>query len=231
MPRAQRDGPPLPEGAKAVRPKRAASLILVRRDADAPRILMGRRNSAHAFMPDRWVFPGGRVDRGDHRAPAATELRPEVVQVFDRAGQAASARGLALAAVRETFEEAGLLLATHTPARPAAGAWRPFLAQGAAPDLSALDVLARAITPPDVARRYDTWFFMADAERLISQDRQPDCGELDEIAWIAPQETETLALPAITRLILAEAVARLDDPTRARPSFRFVGARRVIGSL
>lgn len=221
----------MPEGAKTVRPKRAASLILVRRDAGTPRILMGRRNSAHAFMPDRWVFPGGRVDRGDHRAPAASELRPEVVQVFDRAGQAAPARGLALAAVRETFEEAGLLLATPTPARPAAGAWRPFLAQGAAPDLAALDVLARAITPPDVARRYDTWFFIADADRLISQDRQPDCGELDEIAWIAPHETETLALPAITRLILAEAIARLDDPTRPRLSFRFVGAKRVIGSL
>jgi 8-oxo-dGTP pyrophosphatase MutT (NUDIX family) len=229
--RPQRDGPPLPNGAKAVRPKPAASLILVRRDGDGPRVLMGRRNSGHTFMPDRWVFPGGRMDRGDHRAPAATEVSSEIAAVFARNGQAARARGLALAAVRETFEEAGLLIAVPAPARPAAGAWRPFLAQGALPDLAALDVFARAITPPDIARRYDTWFFLADASRLLSQDRQADCGELDEIAWITPGEAEDLPLPAITRLILAEAIARLDDADRPRLSFRFSGSKRTIGTL
>jgi 8-oxo-dGTP pyrophosphatase MutT (NUDIX family) len=229
--RPQRDGPPQAEGVRAVRPKSAASLILVRRDPDGPRVLMGRRNSGHAFMPERWVFPGGRLDRGDHRATAATELSPDVADLFARHGQAARARGLALCAVRETFEETGLLIATPAPTRPGAGPWRPFLAQGAAPDLAALDVFARAITPPDVARRYDTWFFMAAAGRLLSQDRQPDCGELDEIAWITPTEAEALSLPSITRLILAEAMARLDDPNRPRPSFRLVGARRVITPL
>ncbi|WP_091739195.1 NUDIX hydrolase [Phenylobacterium immobile] len=229
--RPKRDGPPLPQGDKTVRPKAAASLILIRRDADSLRVLMGRRHSGHAFMPDRWVFPGGRMDRGDHRAPAATELAPDVVALFERNGQSARARGLALAAIRETFEEAGLLIATPAPTRPGAGAWRPFLAQGALPDLSALEVLARAITPPDIARRYDTWFFMAEATRLLSQDRQPDCGELDEIAWITPPEADALPLPGITRLILAEAIARLDDSSRPRPSFRFVGARRMISAL
>lgn len=229
--RPARDGPPRPEGQKAVRPKLAASLILVRRGADGPRVLMGRRHGGHAFMPDRWVFPGGRLDRSDHRAPSASELRPEILTVFARQRQLPRARALALAAIRETFEEAGLLIATPAPARPAAGPWRPFLALGAEPDPASLDLLGRAITPPDVARRYDTWFFLADAARLLSEAPLPDCGELDEIAWVTPAEAEALPLPAITRLVLAEAAARLDDPARPRLFFRFVGAKRTITAL
>jgi len=59
------------------RPKDAATLILVRRDGREPRLLMGRRSAGHAFMPAKWVFPGGRVDRADHRAPVLGELPPE----------------------------------------------------------------------------------------------------------------------------------------------------------
>ncbi|MDZ4320825.1 MAG: NUDIX hydrolase, partial [Phenylobacterium sp.] len=57
-----------PEGARAVKPRDAATIILVRRDAAKPRVLMGKRNSGHDFMPNLWVFPGGRIDRADFRA-------------------------------------------------------------------------------------------------------------------------------------------------------------------
>src|ERR671917_457150 len=82
------------ERARPLRPKHAGTLILVRRDGPEPRLLMGRRAGGHAFMPSKWVFPGGRVDRADRRAPSATELRPEVA-----AKVGARARPLALAAV------------------------------------------------------------------------------------------------------------------------------------
>ena len=199
------EGPPRVPGARAVRPKNAATVMIIRRDGPKPRVLMGKRHGGHSFMPDRWVFPGGRIDRADYHAPAATDLRPEVDALFDAYLPAGRGRALALAAVRETWEETGLLLARPAPARPAAGPWRPFVAQGALADLDALDIIARAITPPSVGKRFDTWFLLADAERLISLDRQADCGELEEIAWVDFDEAQTLPLPTVTRMMLKEA--------------------------
>jgi len=215
------DGPPRIAGARAVRPRDAATLILVRRDGPQPRVLMGRRHGGHSFMPNLWVFPGGRIDRADYRAPYASELRPEVAAIFATHLSPVRGRALALAAIRETWEEAGLLLARPAPPRPAAGPWRPFLARGALPDLEALDIVARAITPPSIGKRFDTWFLMADAERLLSLERQPDCGELEEVAWVEFDEALSLPLPAITRVMVEEAVARMADPGRPQPFLRY----------
>ena len=139
------------EGQKLVRPRHAATLIIVRRDAEKPRLLMGRRAGGHAFMPSKWVFPGGRVDRTDFAAPAASDLTAETRGKLELTARHASPllpRALALAAIRETFEEAGLLLARQASPRPGAGPWREFLEAGALPDLCALRFVARAITPP-----------------------------------------------------------------------------------
>jgi 8-oxo-dGTP pyrophosphatase MutT (NUDIX family) len=224
--RMKPEGPPRIPGARAVRPKYAATVMIIRRDGPKPRVLMGRRHGGHSFMPDRWVFPGGRIDRADYRAPFATDLRADVAATFD-AYLPGKGRALALAAVRETWEEAGLLLAKPAPARPAAGPWRSFVEQGALADLEALDVVARAITPPQVGKRFDTWFLVADAERLMSLDRQPDCGELEEIAWVDFDEAQALPLPTVTRMMITEAVERMRDPNRAKPFLRFrAGAMR-----
>lgn len=208
-------------GARAVRPRNAATLIIVRRDRKKPQVLMGKRNSGHDFMPNLWVFPGGRIDRSDWRAPYATDLSPVTAGKFEAHIPLAKGRALGLAAIRETFEEAGLLLARPTPGRPAAGPWREFLAQGAAPDLGALEIVARAVTPPMLAKRFDTWFLMADAERLVSLERQPDCGELEEIAWVDFDEAAALPLPSVTRMVISEAVKRLEEPGRPQPFMRF----------
>jgi 8-oxo-dGTP pyrophosphatase MutT (NUDIX family) len=221
IPRRPEGGRMRPEGARAVKPRDAATIILVRRDAAKPRVLMGKRNSGHDFMPNLWVFPGGRIDRADFRAPHATDLRPEVAAKFDRHIKLRRGQALALAAIRETFEEAGLLLAKKAPPRPGVGPWREFLAQGALPDLEAMEIIARAVTPPMLAKRFDTWFLMADAERLISLDRQPDCGELEEIAWVDFDDALGLELPMVTRTMIKEAVLRLDDPERPSPYMRF----------
>ena len=214
-----------------MRPKDAATLIIVRRDSGKPQVLMGKRHGGHNFMPNLWVFPGGRIDRADFRAPYATDLKPEVAALFETHLKGARGRALALAAVRETFEEAGLLLAKPAPQRPAAGPWREFLTQGALPDLEALDVVARAITPPMVAKRFDTWFLMAEADRLMSLERQADCGELEEIAWMGFEEALELQLPAITRTVIKEAVQRLENPNRPRPFIRFKTGGMKAGEL
>jgi 8-oxo-dGTP pyrophosphatase MutT (NUDIX family) len=215
------EGPPRVPGARAVRPRDAATLIIIRRDGAKPKVLMGKRNAGHNFMPNLWVFPGGRIDPADFRAPHATDLRPEVAALFNAHLKPGRGQALALAAIRETFEEAGLLLARPAEPRPGAGPWREFMAQGAAPDLDALDIVARAITPPMVGKRFDTWFLMAEAERLVSLERQPDCGELEEIAWVEFEDALALPLPAVTRMMIKEAVARLDDPSRPKPFMRF----------
>jgi 8-oxo-dGTP pyrophosphatase MutT (NUDIX family) len=186
---------------------------------------MGCRSGGHDFMPNKWVFPGGRVDRGDFTAPAATELRPEVQAELARCVPARFSqtlpRALAMAAVRETFEEAGLLLAKPIPPRSAVGGWRAFLAEGAAPDLAALELVARAVTPAAVGKRFDARFFMADASALMSLERAGDTGELAQIDWFTLPDAEGLDLPTVTRMAIREIGLRLKEP--GRPILTFAG--------
>lgn len=204
---------PRAPGSRASRPKDAATLILVRRDGGEPRVLMGRRSRGHAFMPNKWVFPGGRTDRADARAPSATELRPEVRARLEVRTPASKVRALGMAAIRETWEEAGLRLYRDTPAGPL-------------PDLAALDFMARAITPPYHPKRFDARFFTADAADLSSLEREDGTGELDEIGWLTFPEARDADLPQITRFVLKELEQRQDQPDRPIPlvSFR-AGAR------
>jgi 8-oxo-dGTP pyrophosphatase MutT (NUDIX family) len=120
------------------------------------------------------------------------------------------------------------LLARPAPPRIAAGPWREFLEIGAAADLAALDFIGRAITPPYRPKRFDARFFMAEAEHLISLEPRPDCGELDEIAWVDLDETLTLDLPNVTRFMVQELAQRLDDPARPAPYIRFLGGARKL---
>src|SRR5690349_18510645 len=131
------DPTPREKPQRPLRPKDAATLILVRRDAAEPRILMGQRSRGHVFMPDKWVFPGGRVDVADVRAPAAAELRPEEERRLSDGHVRRRARAFALTAVRETFEETGLIVGKPDTIRgKVPSAWKEFASHGAAPDLS-----------------------------------------------------------------------------------------------
>jgi 8-oxo-dGTP pyrophosphatase MutT (NUDIX family) len=192
---------------------------------------MGRRAPGHVFMAAKWVFPGGRIDRADFTAASASEPAPADVARLARELPARRARALALTAVRETFEETGLMLARSAPAASVAGAWREFRAAGALPDLAALSYVARAITPPGRTRRFDARFFLAPAEALLHPEPTAGSGELDEIAWIPLAEAEALDLPAITRFVIGEVRARLDQPDRPVPFVRFVHGRHRIETL
>lgn len=192
---------------QALRPRDAATLIIVDSTSGEQRVLMGKRRMDQVFIPGKYVFPGGGVDQHDRLIASADELRPvEVAKLLlDMKGtpSQARARALALAAIRETFEEAGLLIGA-----PAAGslattdkAWSAFIAQGFWPKLSALTFVARAITPPGRPRRYDTRFFCVPAEAIAHQVATRD-GELSGLRWLTIAETRALDLPTITRLIL-----------------------------
>ena len=210
------------------RPKDAATLILTRVRKGEAEVLMGRRAPGHVFMASKWVFPGGRIERSDFAAAAANDLPHSETARLTREVPARRARALALAAVRETFEETGLLLAEPAPAASVAGPWREFRALGALPDLAALSYVARAITPPGRTRRFDARFFMADARALLHPEPTAGSGELDEIAWLPLAEARTLDLPAITRFVLGEVGERLSRPNRPLPYVRMVRGRHVV---
>ncbi|CAN5338451.1 NUDIX domain-containing protein [soil metagenome] len=217
---AQQAGVPL-------RPKDAATLILFRGGPE-PEVLMGRRAPGHVFMASRWVFPGGRIERSDFTAASGSDLSQAAAGRLALQVPARRARALALAAVRETFEETGLMLARRAPALPVAGPWREFRALGALPDLAALTYVGRAITPPNRPRRFDARFFMADASALLHPEPGAGSGELDEIAWLPLAEVGAFELPAITKLMLGEAAQRRVDADRAPPFVRMVGATHVV---
>ncbi|MGL4540978.1 MAG: NUDIX hydrolase [Polymorphobacter sp.] len=216
-------------------PKDAATLLIIRRDAAAPRVLMGRRHRGNAFMPDKWVFPGGRIDAGDYRVAAARELDDAVAAALARTAAPRRAailpRALALAAIRETFEETGLLLAQPANVAAGRGGWRDFRALGWLPDLAPLQFVARAITPPGRTRRFDARFFVADAAALVSLDPGTGSGELDELAWFDWDAALALDLPSITRAILHEVALREADPDRPIPFHSFTRRGHVLGAV
>ncbi len=217
-----------PNVGSRLRPKDAATLIVVRQDGPEPRVLMGRRAEGHVFMAGKWVFPGGRVDASDRFAPSASELRPEVARRLQRTATPSRARALALAAVRELFEETGVLLARPSPPRSGSGPWRDFLQAGALPDLAPLDYIARAVTPPGRPRRFDARFFLADASALVSLEPRSGDRELDEIAWLEMSRLGDLDLPQITRFVVGEALERLKAPNRPIPFARMVRGKHVV---
>lgn len=208
--------------SRVLRPKDAATLLVIRRDGPVRRVLMGRRVGGHAFMPDKWVFPGGRIHPSDFRVPTASGLHAETAGALARTCAMPRAVALALAAIRETFEETGLIVGQPGVGRVSkASDWAAFLATGHLPDLAGLRLVARAITPPARTRRFDARFFTVGAEHLVSLDPGAGSGELDEIAWFDWDAAAALDLPAITRTILAEVAAREHEAGRPIPYHRF----------
>lgn len=220
-----------PHTGTRMRPKDAATLIVMRRTGDSAELLMGRRAPGHVFMASKWVFPGGRIDPSDFRTASHGRLEPRSLGLLERELPPRRARALALTAVRETFEETGLRLARPAPPAAVAGPWRSFRAVGALPDLSALTYIARAITPPGRARRFDARFFMADAAALLDVPPERPTEELDTVAWIPLDEARTLDLPAIIRFVLGEVEARLNHSSRPLPYVRQLHGRHRVEYL
>ena len=227
------DGPRWP----AVKPKDAASLVLVKREGNAVRVLMAERHSSHVFLPGRLVFPGGRLEAGDLRLPVSTDLRPEVRTKVAAGTSLPKARGLALAAIRETFEETGLMLGerTRTSPRTRSEGWAKFFAHGVIPKLERLEFIARAITPPGRPRRFDARFFMADAEDIAeSLDAAETTGELLTPVWLTLKEAREARVLPITRCVLSEVEARISGdavPDRPVPFYLLRRGKAVILSL
>lgn len=220
-------------GVRAVRPKDAATLIIYRRRHDAVEVLMGQRHRKHRFLPQSYVFPGGSVDAQDSRVRSATPMRDDVAELLTRRATPARARGLIAAAIRETFEEAGLVIGQPDPEphRPVPANWRPFFATGMAPCFEKLDYVARAVTPPSRPIRFNARFFMI-GEEHVSGDLAGS-GELLDLTYVPIAKTADLQLPLITTRVLelVEDLAR-HPPSPGEPRriafFRHNGVRHDL---
>lgn len=199
-----------------VKPVDAAGLVLIRAGKNGPEVLLGRRHRKVAFLPDIYVFPGGRVDPEDTRPSGfperfAPELEAELAKSCARRPPAAFAR----AALRETLEETGLLVGVPDTPRPTVaelrGPWRQFAERGLAPAFETLDFVCRAITPAASRRRYNTRFFLADA--AAAHGELSGSGELEDLAWFPVAETARLGLVDVTQVVLGEALRRWRDRT------------------
>ncbi|MGI9382391.1 MAG: NUDIX hydrolase [Methyloligellaceae bacterium] len=197
-----------------LRPRDAATLIIVDTSGPKAKVLMGRRHERHAFMPGKFVFPGGRVDPADIRLSVSEELHPTVGKKLlvdmKRRPSPGRARALALAALRETYEETGLVIGKPVSGNIAtrSAAWRAFLRHGLEPSLAPLRFITRAITPPRRTRRYDTRFFCVGAD-AIAHKAQSETQELLDLHWLTFAEAVQLDLPSITQVVLEELAEQL----------------------
>lgn len=177
---------------KRLRPRDASALMLLDRSEGETRVLVGRRSCRHAFMPDLYVFPGGRRDTADNKVAPSGDYHPDTLcQLQLSLGQTSSSRlrGFGICALRELAEETGL---ARDPDQ-----FRP--------DLSMLRYVARAITPPGSVRRYDTQFFACFCDELgLSPDQVRDSDELTDLRFIPLSGDNSIRMPDITQLILAE---------------------------
>lgn len=224
-----------------LKPRDSATLILIDREHAVPKVLLGRRHTRHRFMPGKFVFPGGRIEPTDRLMTTFAPLQAQYVTRLMRRVRrpsAAKAAGYALAAVRETYEETGLMLGVRCD-RPIASPsteWEAFAKAGILPDLNAVHFIARAITPPKRPLRFDSRFFAADVTAIghrIEGVVGPEA-ELVELVWLRINEARSLDMPGITAVVLEELQDRIaagmsnDQPV---PLYRMLHKRFVRETL
>jgi 8-oxo-dGTP pyrophosphatase MutT (NUDIX family) len=186
---------------------------------------MGQRGASAAFMPNKFVFPGGAVDAEDAVVPLATPLPPVCADRLTEDAPADLAHALAVAAIRELWEETGLILGQRgTWDQPPPADWTSFAATGHLPSAEALQFVFRAITPPGRPRRFDARFFLVDAEAVSTDldDFDAAADELSHLQWIPLPKVREFDLPFITEVVLAEVALRAHDPAppESIPFFR-----------
>ena len=205
--------------------RNAATVIVLRDRMTRPHILMGQRGAKAVFMPNKFVFPGGAVDAGDARIPLASPLPATCAARLAEDADATLSHALAVAAIRELWEETGLILGqpgSWDIAPPED--WQSFAATGHLPHAAPLQFTFRALTPPGRPRRFDARFFLVDADDIASDldDFDAASDELSHLQWVPLADARRFDMPFITEVVLAEVEARAKDrtPPDSVPYFR-----------
>ena len=206
-----------------MRPRDAASLILLRGEGKALEVLAGRRPRNVKFMPGVYVFPGGAIDPPDR---IAWSIEAETETLGPRLARSARA------AIRETWEEAGVLIGRPGDRPPTSPAGAPiecaYLKRGLVAAMDLLTYVGRAITPSHSFRRFNTRFFLCDGRNVFGEPAASE--ELEDVGW-HPIGRETLAsFRDVTRFMLARAIAlREGTASGGAPLFYWAKNARRIG--
>ena len=243
------------EPAPHVEVQPAATVMLVRDAGEGPggslEVLMLRRHPESVFAANAWVFPGGRVDAGDSRG-TPIGAGPSDDQASQALGMPAGGLAYWVAAARECFEEAGILLARHADT----GAWLDTTtewssarlarnrrdvhtgdaslaaileAEGLVLDLSGVHYVSHWITPPGrTARRFDTRFFLA-----VAPPDQPvshDAAETVESIWTTPAAALTRGDDGEITLLIPT-IANLKALAQFSSTEELVAAARALGPV
>lgn len=203
-----------------VRARDAASLLLLRGRGENLELLAGRRPQTVRFMPGVWVFPGGSVDAVDSR-PWPGERRTETLSP--------RLQRFARAALRETWEEVGVLVGSEAAA-PSPGRTEPqraYAERGVVADLGLLTYIGRAITPSRVFRRFNTRFFVAEAEHVIGEPLSSY--ELEDVGWHPVARVPLSPFRDVSQFMLAQAIALRERTAPFQPMlFATVAGKRRI---
>ena len=205
--------------------RNAATVIVLRDRTTSPRILMGQRGSKAVFMPNKFVFPGGAVDAGDSDITLGTPLPDLCHERLKEDSSTDMPDTLAIAAIRELFEETGQILGHKEPwTSEVPEDWKDFAASGHTPSAAGLQFVFRALTPPGRTRRFDARFFLVDADELTTDpdDFSAASDELSHLQWVALDDARSFDMPFITEVVLSEIQARAADrnPPESVPFFK-----------
>ncbi|MCK0096427.1 NUDIX hydrolase [Yoonia sp. F2084L] len=213
---------------------RDASTIIVLRDvATTPSVLMGQRGASAAFMPGKFVFPGGAVDANDATVPATALTKMDHERLASESTLSPTA--LAAAAIRELWEETGQVLGYRGTWTDPPQGWRGFAGTGHVPNAAALQFFFRAVTPTCRPRRFDARFFLADAAELQTDldDFSNAEDELAHLQWVPLSDARQFDLPFITQVVLAELVSHIKrgGPPASVPFFRNDDEAHLVSRL
>ncbi|MCK8463874.1 NUDIX hydrolase [Aliiroseovarius sp. S1339] len=192
----------------------AATVILIRDKTTRPQVLMGQRGAKAAFMPNKFVFPGGALDAEDAQVPLAEKgAEPCLTRLGEHADPSISS-ALLVTAIRELWEETGQILGApgDWPCKVPDG-WEEFAKAGYIPSALGMAFVFRAITPKGRPRRFDARFFAVDADELRTDidDFSRASDELSHLQWIPLDDVRRFDLPFITEVVLAEIVGNLPE--------------------
>jgi 8-oxo-dGTP pyrophosphatase MutT (NUDIX family) len=211
----------------------AATIIVLRDSETAPSVLMGQRGASAAFMPGKFVFPGGAVDPVDATVPMTPIDSLNDARLTDES--ALSSTAIAAAAIRELWEETGQVLGAPATWPDAPQGWRGFAATGHHPNAAALQFFFRAVTPVGRPRRFDARFFLASATDLITDpdDFSDAEDELAHLQWVPLATARSFDLPFITQVVLAELIDHIKrgGPPASVPFFRNDDEAHLISRL